>query len=184
MGLHTGTPSRTAEGYFGLDIHLGARVAAAGWGGQVLLTRAIRDLVDGDLRDLGEHRVKDFAEPVWIYQLGHESFPPSKTLSNSNLPRPASSFVGRGREVAELATLLRDARLVTLTEADPEHAVQHLADELGSRLDRQARLPGAARDDRERQGQPEYGRANNRLRRPPDGDPDRQRILHRSRPHG
>ena len=115
MGLHTGTPSRTAEGYFGLDIHLGARVAAAGWGEQVLLTRATRDLVDGDLRDLGEHRVKDFAEPVWIYQLGHESFPPLKTLSNTNLPRPASSFVGRGREVAELATLLRGARLLTLT---------------------------------------------------------------------
>jgi predicted ATPase len=115
MGLHTGIPSRTAEGYFGLDVHLGARVAAAGWGGQVLLTRATRDLVDGDLHDLGEHRVKDFAEPVWIYQLGHGSFPPLKTLSNTNLPRPASSFVERGREVAEIATLLRDARLVTLT---------------------------------------------------------------------
>jgi predicted ATPase len=115
MGLHTGTPSLTAEGYYGLDVHLGARVAAAGWGGQVLLTRATRDLVDGDLRDLGEHRVKDFADPVWIYQLGRESFPPLKTLSNTNLPRPASSFVGRGREVADVAALLRDARLVTLS---------------------------------------------------------------------
>jgi predicted ATPase len=59
--------------------------------------------------------VKDFDEPVWIYQLGAESFPPVRTLSNTNLPRPASSFVGREREVAEVATLLHSSRLVTLT---------------------------------------------------------------------
>ena len=69
-----------------------------------------------DLVDLGEHRVKDFALPVWIYQLGTERFPPLKTISNTNLPRPASSFIGREREVAEIGSLLRDgARLVTLT---------------------------------------------------------------------
>ena len=103
MGLHTGEPSRTDEGYFGVDVHLGARVAAAGHGGQVVLSKATRDLLDGEaVRDLGEHRVKDFDEPVWIYQLGDELFPPLKTISNTNLPRPASSFVGREREVAEV----------------------------------------------------------------------------------
>ncbi len=115
MGLHTGTPTRTEDGYFGLDVHLGARVAAAGHGGQVLLTTATRDAIDGEVRDLGEHRVKDFDEPVWIYQLGGESFPPLKTISNTNLPRPASSFVGRAQEVREVAALLRKARLVSLT---------------------------------------------------------------------
>src|SRR5581483_6935400 len=73
MGLHTGTPQRTAEGYAGLDVHLGARVAAAGHGGQVVLTKAV---VDGagalEVHDLGEHRVKDYDEPVWLYQLGSE----------------------------------------------------------------------------------------------------------------
>ena len=39
MGLHTGTPLLTEEGYVGLDVHLGARVAAAGHGGQVLSRR-------------------------------------------------------------------------------------------------------------------------------------------------
>ena len=69
-----------------------------------------------ELADLGEHRLKDFAEPVWIYQLGEERFPPLKTISNTNLPRPASSFVGREREVADVVELLRDgARLVTLS---------------------------------------------------------------------
>ena len=69
-----------------------------------------------ELADLGEHRVKDFSEPVWIFQLGEERFPPLKTISNTNLPRPASSFVGREREVADVVELLQDgARLVTLS---------------------------------------------------------------------
>jgi predicted ATPase len=68
------------------------------------------------LQDLGEHRLKDFAQAVRIFQLGAERFPPLKTISNTNLPRPASSFVGREREVAEVVALLRrdGARLVTL----------------------------------------------------------------------
>ena len=116
MGLHTGVPQRSDEGYVGLDLHLGARVAAAGHGGQVLLSEATRELVVGDVRDLGEHRLKDFDEPVWIFQLGFEEFPPLKTISNTNLPRPASTFVGREREKAEIAAeLQRGARLLTLT---------------------------------------------------------------------
>ena len=66
--------------------------------------RRPRELVDGlALTDLGEHRLKDIEEPVSIYQLGDESFPPLKTISNTNLPRPASSFVGRERELDEVA---------------------------------------------------------------------------------
>src|SRR5205823_4933544 len=70
---------------------------------------------DRDVRDLGEHRLKDIPEPVWIFQLGDGAFPPLKTIANTNLPRPASSFVGREREVAEVVALLRGSRLVTLT---------------------------------------------------------------------
>jgi predicted ATPase/class 3 adenylate cyclase len=116
MGLHTGTPYLGDEGYVGSDVHLGARIAAAGHGGQVLLSKATRDLVGGELADLGEHRLKDFEDPVWIFQLGDGEFAPLKTLSNTNLPRPASSFVGRERETAEVTALLLDgARLVTLS---------------------------------------------------------------------
>ncbi len=116
MGLHTGRPHVGREGYVGEDVHLAARIAAAGHGGQVLVSQATRALVDGELTDLGEHRLKDFSEPVWIFQLGEERFPPLKTISNTNLPRPASSFVGREREVAEVVELLQDgARLVTLS---------------------------------------------------------------------
>jgi predicted ATPase len=116
MGLHTGHPHLGREGYVGEDVHLAARIAAAGHGGQVLVSRATRALVGAKLADLGEHRVKDFAEPVWIFQLGEERFPPLKTISNTNLPRPVSSLVGRKQEVAELVSVVRQgARLVTLS---------------------------------------------------------------------
>ncbi|TML18034.1 MAG: adenylate/guanylate cyclase domain-containing protein, partial [Actinobacteria bacterium] len=54
MGLHTGAPHLTEEGYVGHDVHLGARIAAAGHGGQVLLSEATRALVDDELTDLGD----------------------------------------------------------------------------------------------------------------------------------
>jgi predicted ATPase len=116
MGIHTGSPHVTAEGYVGEDVHFGARVAAAGHGGQVLLSAATRELVAVDVTDLGKHRLKDFDRPVRLFQLGGEPFPALKTISNTNLPRPASSFVGRERELAGLTELLRgEARLVTMT---------------------------------------------------------------------
>ena len=116
MGIHTGTPRVTDEGYVGEDVHRAARIAAAGHGGQVLVSKEARDLAGAELADLGEHRVKDFAEPVWLFQLGSERFPPLRTISNTNLPRPVSAFVGRERERAEVTALLRDGgRLVTLS---------------------------------------------------------------------
>jgi predicted ATPase/class 3 adenylate cyclase len=118
MGIHTGTPHVAEEGYVGADVHRAARIGAIGHGGQVLVSETTRRLVDDDvpLRDLGEHRLKDFGEPVSIYQLGDQNFPPLKTISNTNLPRPASSFVGRERELEEVTALLQDgARLLTLT---------------------------------------------------------------------
>ena len=117
IGLHTGTPLVTDESYVGDDVHYAARVAASGHGGQILLSRSARELVDGlSLIDLGEHRLKDIEGAVSIYQLGDKTFPPLKTISNTNLPRPASSFIGRERELDEVLGEIRDgARLLTLT---------------------------------------------------------------------
>jgi predicted ATPase len=117
MGLHTGTPLLTGEGYVGADVHRAARIAAAGHGRQVLVSATTAALADGgELLDLGEHRLKDFDTPMPIYQLGDGEFPPLRTISNTNLPRPTSSFVGREREVGEVTDLLRNgSRLVTLT---------------------------------------------------------------------
>lgn len=120
MGLHTGEPLLTDDGYVGIDVHRAARIAAVGHGGQVLMSQSTRDLVVNadDVRDLGKHRLKDLTAPERIYQLGDSTFPPLKTLDRTNLPITATPLLGREREVAELSELLHSgARLVTVTGA-------------------------------------------------------------------
>ena len=117
MGLHTGEPLRAAEGYVGFDVHRAARIAAAGHGGQVLLSQATADLTGAEVRDLGLHRLKDLSAPERLFQLGMDDFPPLKTLHETNLPVPATPFLGREREIGQIAELLArpDVRLVTLS---------------------------------------------------------------------
>ena len=115
MGLHTGSPLLDGEGYVGVDVHRAARIAAAGHGGQVLVSSATAALVERELNDLGEHRLKDLAVAERIYQLGEGEFPALRSLQRTNLPIPATPFVGRERELAEAGALLGQARLLTLT---------------------------------------------------------------------
>ncbi|MDQ5852176.1 MAG: adenylate/guanylate cyclase domain-containing protein [Chloroflexota bacterium] len=67
MGLHTGEPQVQAGNYVGIDVHRAARLMAAGYGGQVLLSQATQvlvahDLPDGvTLRDLGAHRLRTWS---------------------------------------------------------------------------------------------------------------------------
>jgi predicted ATPase/class 3 adenylate cyclase len=118
-GLHTGTPLLTDEGYVGADVHRAARIAAAGHGGQVLLSASTAPLLDDRLFDLGEHRLKDLSAPERLYQLGDRVFPPLKTLFRTNLPVPATSFLGRERELAEIVELLRREDVGPLTLTGP-----------------------------------------------------------------
>jgi predicted ATPase/class 3 adenylate cyclase len=116
VGIHTGTPLVAEEGYVGVDVHRAARIAAAGHGGQILVSASTAALVSSDeLHDLGEHRLKDLSAPERIYQLGEREFPPLKSLYRTNLPVPATPFLGRERELAEALGLLEGARLLTLT---------------------------------------------------------------------
>jgi predicted ATPase len=117
MGLHTGEPQVTEEGYVGMDVHRGARVAAVGHGGQVLVSEQTARLLDGsELRDLGIHRLKDVGE-TRIYQLGEGEFPPLKTLYQTNLPTPPNPLIGRKKELVDVIRLLAvdRARVVTIT---------------------------------------------------------------------
>jgi predicted ATPase/class 3 adenylate cyclase len=117
MGLHTGEPLLTDEGYVGIDVHRAARIAAAGHGGQVLISLATRKLLDStvELSDLGEHQLKDLTTPERIYQLGHDEHPPLKSLNQTNLPVQPTPLIGRERELDELLEMIRSHRLVTLT---------------------------------------------------------------------
>ncbi|HKD32913.1 MAG TPA: NB-ARC domain-containing protein [Gaiellaceae bacterium] len=127
MGLHSGEPRLIERRYVGLDVHHAARVMAAAYGGQVLLTESTGALLDDrfSLRDLGEHRLKDLSGAQHLYQLLVEGlrsdFPPLETLiaQTTNLPPQPNLFVGRARELEEIGELLArdDVRLLTLTGA-------------------------------------------------------------------
>ena len=106
MGIHTGEPAVGGERYVGLGVNRGARIAAAGHGGQVLVSQTTRELLRDDpvpdttLRDLGEHQLKDMDEPERIYQVVApglpEDFPELKTAATT-------PFEGREGELAEAA---------------------------------------------------------------------------------
>ena len=120
VGIHTGTAVLTAEGYVGADVHRAARIAAAGSGGQILVSLPTVEEVGAGrfpLVDLGDHRFKDLQAPERVYQLGEGDFPPIRSLYRANLPVPATPFIGRDHEVDALAELLRrdDVPLLTLT---------------------------------------------------------------------
>ena len=127
MGLHTGEPHSGETGYVGIDVHRAARIAAAGHGGQILLSDVthglvVRDLPEGvSLRDLGEHRLKDLAHQHRLFQVMSADlpahFPPIRSLDAlpNNLPRQLTSFIGRDKEIADVKRLLSTAYLVTLT---------------------------------------------------------------------
>jgi predicted ATPase/class 3 adenylate cyclase len=117
IGLHTGAPLVTDEGYVGADVHRAARITAAGHGGQVLVSAATAGLVERELRDLGEHRFKDLAAPERVFQLGDGEFPPLRSLRNVRLPVPTTAFLGREHELESVVELLLrgDIRLLTLT---------------------------------------------------------------------
>jgi predicted ATPase/class 3 adenylate cyclase len=125
MGVHTGSAVQDGDGFVGLALHATARVASAGHGGQVLVSAACRELVTAlppDVRflDLGEHHLKDFDEPVRLYQLEiaglPSEFPPLRTrpVATARVPVQLTDFVGRG-EVAAIREALAAARIVTLT---------------------------------------------------------------------
>ena len=129
MGVHTGEASRIGTGLVGLDVHRAARIAAVGYGGQILLSDTAAALVRGSLppgatlRDLGDHQLKDLGRPERIFQLDADGllaeFPPLRSLGHpalpNNLPAQLATFIGREREQSEIRALVGSARLVTLT---------------------------------------------------------------------
>ncbi len=119
IGLHTGEPVAVGGEYAGMDVHQAARIAAAGHGGQTLLSQSTRALLapSPTVRDLGMHRLKDLGDPVRLFQLRDEEFPPLRTLDRTNLPIQPTPLIGRTEELHAARRLLRAHRLVTLTGA-------------------------------------------------------------------
>jgi predicted ATPase/class 3 adenylate cyclase len=127
MGLHTDEAVLRDGEYANRPLNRCARLMAAAHGGQILLSGTTAALVRSELPDgatlidLGEHRLRDLASRMRIFQLAHPGLPrefPALRLLDAvagNLPVPVSSFIGRERELEQAAAALDGARVVTLT---------------------------------------------------------------------
>ncbi len=125
-GIHMGVGERRDRDFFGPAINRAARIMAAAHGGQVLLSQAVATLVADRLRsplglqELGEVRLRDLASAERLFQLVHPrlraQFPPLRSLeaTPNNLPQQLTSFIGRERQLAEVAALIPRSRLLTL----------------------------------------------------------------------
>jgi predicted ATPase/class 3 adenylate cyclase/DNA-binding CsgD family transcriptional regulator len=145
MGIHTGHSVPADGAYTGLAVHRAARICAAARGGQVLISQATQTLVEDEeegeeqgftLADLGEHQLKDLDRPVRLFQLAAAGLePPDERATGPGgqdaragsgpagepaaavhgWPAALTSFVGRAAQVDEVAGLLGEFRLVTVT---------------------------------------------------------------------
>ena len=110
-------PTATGEGYVGVDVHRGARIAALAHGEQILVSPTTAALLASEqLRDVGQHRLKDFEGAVRLYQLGRREFPPLRTPGSIDMPSPSTKFVGREQELFDAVSLVyeRDPRVLTI----------------------------------------------------------------------
>src|SRR5919204_130551 len=122
IGLHTGCPVLRDGAYFGMDVHRAARICQAGHGGQVLLSAATRDALDGgyQLQDLGEHELPGLPDPERIFQLDVPGLPTRF---------PTLEFARRGMRgvrivIAEDSVLLREGIARLLEDQGFEVAAQ------------------------------------------------------------
>lgn len=136
IGIHTGEPLVEIDrhgraDYFGPAVNKAARVASAGHGGQTLLTQAawhaagVRD-ESLPVTSLGEVRLRGIEEPERLFQvtprdLAPAQFPPLRGVAENptNLPSQTTSFVGRGRELRALRTLLLGTQRRTTDSVKP-----------------------------------------------------------------
>jgi predicted ATPase/DNA-binding SARP family transcriptional activator len=126
IGVSTGVAVPTAEGgYAAVAVHLAARLAAAGHGGQILMSSQTADLLRhllpaSTLVPQGAFLLPGFDEAVRVFQLVHPDlpalFPPllAAPAIAHNLPDVRTSFIGRDNDLKSVDELLRTGRLVTL----------------------------------------------------------------------
>jgi predicted ATPase/class 3 adenylate cyclase len=127
MGIHTG-PAELRDGdYYSSAVNRAARLMGIAHGGQVVVSHAteqlVRDTLPADVSfiDLGEHRLRDLGSTERVYQVMHGDlafeFPELRSLDAypGNLPTAITSFVGRDEALREIAKVLLEARVVTLT---------------------------------------------------------------------
>lgn len=130
IGLHTGTATRTMEGYVGMDVHVAARIGAAANGGQVIISSTTSGLSsdfaesrDWRITDLGQFELKGIDRSERLLRVDMPDLdvvvvtPRARPRTPTNVPATPKQLIGRDDDVnGATEMLLRDSvRLVTLT---------------------------------------------------------------------
>jgi predicted ATPase/DNA-binding CsgD family transcriptional regulator len=123
MGLHTAEAAEEDGSYSGSEVNRAARLTALAHGGQVLVSDTTEVLLRSrlSLRPLGEHALHGFRRQISVYQVIADGLPTEFPVLRSaerfagNLPRQITSLIGRDELVRQVAELVRDRQLVTLT---------------------------------------------------------------------
>ncbi|MGZ3547245.1 MAG: ATP-binding protein [Vulcanimicrobiaceae bacterium] len=127
IAVHAGDADERNGDYYGPAVNRVARLLATGHGGQVLLSGVAAGLLaeslppDVTLRPLGTYRLKDLEQPERVFQVIardlQADFKPLRSLEAvpNNLPRQATSLVGRDEDVQRVKDLLQCSSLVTIT---------------------------------------------------------------------
>ncbi len=122
LGLHAGEAQRRDQNWFGPPLNEAARIMSVAHGGQILVSDGVRAELSEDLTlvDLGEHRLRDVADPLHLWQVCapelETDFPPIQSMTDfvTTLPTRRTSLVGRKDVIAHVRGLLADHRLVTV----------------------------------------------------------------------
>jgi len=117
IGLHTGETDERGKGYFGPAVVVAARLAAAGHGGQTLMSGVTSALLDGsNLLDLGMFRLEGVVAEHRILQLGAGEHPPLRIDDShrGNLPRRLGRLIGREADLEIIHDTLANFAIVTL----------------------------------------------------------------------
>ena len=141
MGIHTGAAAPRGDNYVALAIHQASRVVSAAHGGQIVVTQTALEHTQrpppGNIVPLGAFRVRDFDEPERLHRLDPPDVPvvdrPIRALpaGGHNLVTPPTSFVGRQRETAEIASLLDTQQILTLVGPGGRNCGIFRSDDLG-----------------------------------------------------
>jgi predicted ATPase/class 3 adenylate cyclase len=126
MALHAGDAAERDGDFFGPPVNRVARLLSTAHGGQIVVSGTLADAVQPALTNgvqlvaLGTFRLKDLERPERIFQLSAPGLPgkfkPLITLDAipNNLPVQSTAFVGRSQDIAQIRSLLRENRLLTI----------------------------------------------------------------------
>ncbi|MCA1845192.1 MAG: hypothetical protein LC792_18765, partial [Actinobacteria bacterium] len=124
MAVHAGTAEARAGTFLGPTLNRTARLLDEAAGGQILCSQAAADLARDELppdmtvTEVGERILKGLSRPERIWQVIHPDLPPAAApppAAELRMPAALTPFVGREAELAELAALLPETRLLTIT---------------------------------------------------------------------